>query len=217
MNKINELLAQVKQIAMRIWHQLSAVFNRLRQSIMTLPRVSKYANESNASKGQFYLGTVYLTIKGIVKRFFSCAHFRCLSRFGYWNWLRRRPTSRSAVPSIAQLDKQINHPEQSSTLYYADMQKISDIKSDIKATHISKNKLTPLVKQAVISTEDETFYDHSGVLPKSLIRAIFSELTGIGVRTGGSTLTQQLVKMQFLTNQTTWKRKVIEMFFCQED
>lgn len=216
MNKINELLAQVKQIAMRLWHQLSAVFNRLRQSIMTLPRVSKYANESNASKGQFYLGTVYLTIKGIVKRFFLVLIFGAFLALGIGIGFAVGLLQDQPVPSIAQLDKQINHPEQASTLYYADMQKISDIKSDIKATHISKNKLTPLVKQAVIATEDETFYDHSGVLPKSLIRAIFSELTGIGVSTGGSTLTQQLVKMQFLTNQTTWKRKVIEMFFAKK-
>ena len=36
------------------------------------------------------------------------------------------------------------------------------------------------------------------------------------MQTGGSTLTQQLVKMQFLTSQTTWRRKVTEMFYAHK-
>ena len=36
------------------------------------------------------------------------------------------------------------------------------------------------------------------------------------MQTGGSTLTQQLVKMQFLTSQTTWRRKITEMFYAHK-
>jgi len=60
-------------------------------------------------------------------------------------------------------------------------------------TNVSYNRLSPYLEQALVATEDERFYEHAGIDFKSLARAI----VGMGSRGGGSTITQQLAKMQF--------------------
>lgn len=62
---------------------------------------------------------------------------------------------------------------------------------------------------ALIATEDRSFYQHHGVSVRGLGRALLSNATG-GPRQGGSTLTQQLVKNFYLTSARTLKRKVTE-------
>jgi penicillin-binding protein 1B len=62
---------------------------------------------------------------------------------------------------------------------------------------------------ALISTEDHSFYHHHGISIRGLGRAVLSNATG-GARQGGSTLTQQLVKNFYLTNERTLKRKATE-------
>jgi len=66
----------------------------------------------------------------------------------------------------------------------------------------------PLV-DALIATEDRSFYQHHGVSIRGLMRALVSNATG-GARQGGSTLTQQLVKNFYLTNERTIRRKATE-------
>lgn len=66
----------------------------------------------------------------------------------------------------------------------------------------------PLI-DALIATEDRTFYQHHGVSIRGTARAIVSNVTG-GARQGGSTLTQQLVKNFYLTPERTLKRKFNE-------
>jgi penicillin-binding protein 1B len=62
---------------------------------------------------------------------------------------------------------------------------------------------------ALIATEDRSFYQHHGISVRGLGRAVLSNVTG-GARQGGSTLTQQLVKNFYLTNARTLKRKATE-------
>jgi len=65
--------------------------------------------------------------------------------------------------------------------------------------------------QAFLAVEDRNFFSHSGVDGRGLLRALYSNLRAGGVRAGGSTLTQQLAKNLFLTNQRTIKRKAQEL------
>ncbi|CAI5470653.1 unnamed protein product [Closterium sp. Yama58-4] len=64
--------------------------------------------------------------------------------------------------------------------------------------------------QAVIATEDRRFFEHQGFDPKGLTRAIMS-LARTG---GGSTITQQLVKNVFLSNERRWTRKLVEIILA---
>ena len=66
------------------------------------------------------------------------------------------------------------------------------------------------LEQALLSTEDKDFYHHFGVSIRGTLRAILVNLTSGQLRQGGSTLTQQLVKNFYLTDERSLKRKVNE-------
>jgi penicillin-binding protein 1A len=68
--------------------------------------------------------------------------------------------------------------------------------------------------QAVMAVEDRRFYDHFGVDPLGLARALYVNLRAGEIVQGGSTLTQQLAKNLFLTNERTIKRKVQELILA---
>ncbi len=70
--------------------------------------------------------------------------------------------------------------------------------------------LPPLLVQAVLLTEDRRFYRHHGVDPLGILRATLTNLRSGGVVQGGSTLTQQLIKNFFLTEERTLRRKGLE-------
>ncbi len=63
---------------------------------------------------------------------------------------------------------------------------------------------------AVIVTEDARFFEHGAIDPNGIFRAMFADLSSMSIREGGSTITQQLVKILFLNNQRTFRRKFIE-------
>ena len=67
---------------------------------------------------------------------------------------------------------------------------------------------------AVISTEDSRFFRHPGVDPVGISRALFRNVREGEVAEGGSTLTQQLVKNYYLTNERTVRRKLVEAFMA---
>jgi len=66
------------------------------------------------------------------------------------------------------------------------------------------------VQQAFISVEDQRFYDHHGIDIKAISRALYKDILAGGKVEGGSTITQQLAKNIFLTNDKTWLRKTKE-------
>ncbi len=74
--------------------------------------------------------------------------------------------------------------------------------------------ISPYVQQAIIANEDSRFYDHIGVDPIGIIRAIVVNLRAGGLLEGGSTLTQQLAKNMFLTQERTFTRKIKEVFLA---
>jgi penicillin-binding protein 1B len=75
---------------------------------------------------------------------------------------------------------------------------------------VKLSEVPPLLIQAILAIEDERFYRHYGVDPVSVLRAIWINLRSGGVVQGGSTLTQQLMKNFFLSDERTFNRKVKE-------
>ncbi len=90
---------------------------------------------------------------------------------------------------------------------------------------IRLDQVPDLLPQALIAVEDRDFYKHHGVSPKSIARAMWVNTSSGSLRQGGSTLTQQLVKNFFLTNERTLIRKatealmslLIEVHYSKED
>ncbi|WFP50886.1 penicillin-binding protein 1B [Methylomonas sp. EFPC3] len=75
---------------------------------------------------------------------------------------------------------------------------------------IKLDEAPPTLVQGLLSTEDRDFYSHFGLSPKSIARAMWSNLKAGGMVQGGSTITQQLVKNFFLTPKRTLRRKLKE-------
>ena len=123
-------------------------------------------------------------------------------------------TSQVDVPTKQEMRSELRDVNNSTSLYFANDQKVEDLQKDLTGESISLSEMSPYLKKAIVSTEDRDFYRHNGVVPKSIFRAIISDVTGIGAQTGGSTLTQQTVKMQMLSSETTWKRKAVEIFLA---
>ena len=68
--------------------------------------------------------------------------------------------------------------------------------------------------KAVLATEDRRFYDHFGIDLAGTLRALVTNAQAGGVRQGGSSLTQQLAKNLFLSNERTLDRKIKEAFLA---
>ena len=66
------------------------------------------------------------------------------------------------------------------------------------------------IKNATVAVEDSDFYNHKGIRVTSIIRAVMSNLFGVGKTQGGSTITQQLVKNTLLNSKKSIGRKIKE-------
>ncbi|MET0743069.1 MAG: transglycosylase domain-containing protein, partial [Microvirga sp.] len=76
--------------------------------------------------------------------------------------------------------------------------------------NVSIKELPTFLPKAFVAIEDRRFYQHFGIDPIGIARAMVRNLTGGGVAQGGSTLTQQLAKNLFLTHERTASRKIQE-------
>ena len=84
----------------------------------------------------------------------------------------------------------------------------------IKESPVDVTRLNPLTPAAFVAIEDRRFYRHWGIDPRGIGRAMYANLRGGGVRQGGSTITQQLAKTNFLSGDRTIKRKAQEVIIA---
>ncbi|MDU7015565.1 MAG: penicillin-binding protein PBP1B, partial [Streptococcus mitis] len=82
---------------------------------------------------------------------------------------------------------------------------------DLLRTSVSSEEISDNLKKAIVTTEDEHFLEHKGVVPKAVIRATLGTFAGLGSSSGGSTLTQQLIKQQVVGDAPTLARKATEI------
>ena len=86
-----------------------------------------------------------------------------------------------------------------------------DVHTDAKRTLIAFEDISRNIKNATIAIEDLEFYEHKGIKPTAILRAVLSNLTpGSGLTQGGSTITQQVIKNSVLTKDKTITRKLKE-------
>lgn len=71
-------------------------------------------------------------------------------------------------------------------------------------------------KQLFLESEDNQFYNHRGYDISAIIRAFIANSQTDRLQQGGSTITQQLIRMQYLTTDKTYERKVVELLYAAE-
>ena len=79
---------------------------------------------------------------------------------------------------------------------------------------VEPEETPPLLSAALIAIEDRRFVEHHGVDLRAMLRAAFVNLSAGEIKQGASTLTQQLVRSYFLSNERSWTRKVHEAFMA---
>ena len=107
-------------------------------------------------------------------------------------------------------------PAVSSQVFDSHGRLITTLHSDQNRLPIDINKVPQNLQNAFIAAEDNRFYEHIGIDPIGIFRAIFANLTNRGIAQGGSTITQQLAKNAFLSQEQTLKRKIQEAMLALE-
>jgi penicillin-binding protein 1B len=79
---------------------------------------------------------------------------------------------------------------------------------------VTPDEIPPLLPATLIAVEDRRFERHHGIDLRAMVRAMLVNITSGEIRQGASTLTQQLVRSYFLSNERTWWRKLREVFMA---
>lgn len=93
-------------------------------------------------------------------------------------------------------------------------QKFEEIKE--KDNYIKISEMPKIYLDAVISVEDHRFYSHNGIDLIAISRAIINDIKAFSFVEGGSTITQQLAKNTYFTQEKKIERKVAEVFMAFE-
>ena len=118
---------------------------------------------------------------------------------------------KAKVPQTEDLLKQVKNIASISEITYSDGSTIASIEGDLLRTSVGSDAISDNLKRAIIATEDEHFNEHHGVVPKAVIRATLGTFVGLGSSSGGSTLTQQVIKQQVVGDAPTLARKATEI------
>lgn len=112
-----------------------------------------------------------------------------------------------------EMKEQINNISKNSEVYFGSGEKLGTINSELIRKTVTYENIGDNVKNAIIASEDSNFYSNSGIDIWAVLRATHSEATGAR-STGGSTITQQLVKNQLLDNSRSYERKAKEILLA---
>ncbi len=157
------------------------------------------------------LGSVLAAIKGILNTLFILGFIGGLFGAGVALGYGVALFDKAKVPPAEDLVKQVKNISSISEIVYADGSVIASIESDLLRTSVSSEEISDNLKKAIVATEDEHFLEHKGVVPKAVIRATLGTFAGLGSSSGGSTLTQQLIKQQVVGDAPTLARKATEI------
>jgi len=91
-----------------------------------------------------------------------------------------------------------------------------EIHGDEKRTVVDLDQISSNLINATIATEDKKFYNHFGIDPKGIIRAIYKDVISGEKAQGASTITQQLIKNSMLTSEKAYTRKIKEIILALE-
>lgn len=105
-------------------------------------------------------------------------------------------------------------PPASSQIYDINGNEIANVHAAENRRPVKISQVPKDLQNAFVAVEDNRFYEHMGVDPRGIMRALWSNVRGQAISEGGSTITQQLAKNAYLTQDRTLKRKVQEVFLA---
>lgn len=105
-------------------------------------------------------------------------------------------------------------PAASSQIFDVNGNLICNLHLEENRLPIKLDKMPKDLQHAFVAVEDARFYKHCGIDPIGIMRAMFRNITSGNVSEGGSTITQQLAKNAYLSQERTLKRKIQEVFLA---
>lgn len=213
-NRFHKLIQKINQFWQQCVANMQQRIDDLRQPKTRLQRNHHTKKQHQHYDNAFYLNVTMETLKSVILHIVSFGLILFTLFIGLGIGYFASIIHKEAIPSYKLMKQQINAVDESATFYFTDKQHIATLPTDIVREKVSLDQMSPWLTKAIIATEDEYFYQNDGVMPKAIIRALISAVTGLGTQTGGSTLTQQLVKMQLLNSQETFKRKAVEILLA---
>ncbi|HEX5329182.1 PBP1A family penicillin-binding protein [Sulfuricurvum sp.] len=105
-------------------------------------------------------------------------------------------------------------PRLTTEVYDRNGNKIANLFSDEHRYYVSYENIPPRLIEALLAIEDTTFFEHGGVNPDAVIRAIIKDVSAGKLKEGASTITQQLVKNTLLNREKKFSRKFKEVLYA---
>ncbi|MDR2152142.1 MAG: PBP1A family penicillin-binding protein [Helicobacteraceae bacterium] len=102
------------------------------------------------------------------------------------------------------------NPQLTTRVFDRNDELVANLFADEHRVYVAFDKIPSRLVEALVAIEDTTFFEHRGVNPDAIMRALYKMLRAGRVVEGGSTITQQLVKTILLTREKTFDRKLIE-------
>ena len=122
--------------------------------------------------------------------------------------------SEQAYEKLSNLNENSFHMFSNTVIYDTDGKKIGEIDSG-SYKYAKINKISEYIQKGYIATEDKNFMEHGGIDLQSIIRASVSLVINNGqIRQGGSTITQQVIKNNLLSQKQTFSRKLTEVLLA---
>jgi penicillin-binding protein 1A len=109
--------------------------------------------------------------------------------------------------------KEVGKIPERSSVYDMDGRIYSRLRGENRIL-IESGKISPSFKSALLAREDSRFYQHHGIDLVGIARALLRDVAHLGVREGGSTITQQLARNSFLLGGRNLSRKILEAFIA---
>ncbi len=103
---------------------------------------------------------------------------------------------------------------ETSLVYDGNGDLLKTLKGEKDVYYLESSSIPDDAKNAIISIEDKKFYQHNGIDIKRIAGSLVANIKSNGIAQGGSTITQQLVKNIYLSNEVTYTRKIKEIFIA---
>ncbi|MCX6720852.1 MAG: transglycosylase domain-containing protein [Candidatus Staskawiczbacteria bacterium] len=149
---------------------------------------------------------IWLLILKYLAFLFLAGCLLILAVFIYFTWNLPQPEKFTETPFIQSTKI---YDSTGKTLLY-------DIYGEEKREIVSFDKISDNLKHSVLASEDSRFYQHGGIDPIGILRAVWVDITSQSKSQGGSTITQQLIRSVYLTNQKSLSRKIREVVLSIE-
>jgi len=118
---------------------------------------------------------------------------------------------RAVASEVPSLDPAAQHSDVDTVVYAANGRTVLAIlRGDESRVLVGTEDIAPIVRHAIVSVEDQRFFEHNGIDLKGVGRALWQDVRSQGIVEGGSTITQQFVKNAYIRNERTLARKVRE-------